>query len=47
MTDTNLFWDSCVFIRYLIGDETAPHFEDIARYVEDARAKNGKSISQR
>jgi hypothetical protein len=38
----NLFWDSCVFIRYLIGDDTAPHFNDIARFIEDAKARRRK-----
>ena len=37
MSSKHLFWDSCVFIRYLIGDETAPHFEDISRYIEEAK----------
>ena len=40
MSSKHLFWDSCVFIRYLIGDPAAAHFEDICSYIEDA--KNGK-----
>ncbi len=40
MSSNHLFWDSCIFIRYLIGDQSAEHFEDISRYVEEA--KNGK-----
>jgi hypothetical protein len=35
----HLFWDSCVFIRFLIGDESADHFSDIARFIGDAKAK--------
>ena len=35
----DLFWDSCIFIRYLIGDETADCFEDIAKFVTEAKAK--------
>lgn len=38
MSLKNLFWDSCVFIRYVVGDTTAPHFADIARFIEDAKA---------
>ena len=38
----NLFWDSCVFIRYLIGDDTAPHFNDISRFIGDAKARRRK-----
>lgn len=34
----NLFWDSCVFIRYITNDVDAPHFDDIARFVADAKA---------
>ena len=40
MTLKNLFWDSCIFIRYIIGDETQSHFHDIERFIEDA--KSGK-----
>lgn len=42
MSSKHLFWDSCVFIRYLIGDETARHFDDISRYID--KAKHGKRI---
>jgi hypothetical protein len=35
----HLFWDSCVFIRYIINDVDAPHFNDIARFVDDAKAR--------
>lgn len=38
MTLQHLFWDSCVFIRYVVGDETTAHFDDIARFVDDAKA---------
>jgi predicted nucleic acid-binding protein len=38
----NLFWDSCVFIRYLIGDDTAPHYTDISRFIGDAKSKKRK-----
>lgn len=38
----NLFWDSCVFIRYITNDVDAPHFADIARFVEDAKASKRK-----
>jgi len=34
---THLFWDSCVFIRYLIGDASAEKFRDIEKFVEDAK----------
>lgn len=33
----NLFWDSCVFIRYLIGDPSNECFKDIEKFVEDAK----------
>jgi hypothetical protein len=36
----NLFWDSCVFIRYITNDVAADHFDDIARFVGEA--KSGK-----
>lgn len=35
----HLFWDSCVFIRYITNDVNAPHFDDIARFVADAKAR--------
>lgn len=35
----NLFWDSCIFIRYLIGDETAECFNDIVKFIGEARTK--------
>lgn len=38
----NLFWDSCVFIRFLIGDQTAEHYWDIKQHLEDA--KNGVTV---
>lgn len=34
----NLFWDSCVFIRYLTGQIGDPYFEEIAHYVDEAKA---------
>ena len=40
MIGKNLFWDSCVFIRYVANDVVADHFNDIARFV--AEAKSGK-----
>ncbi|MFC3442174.1 type II toxin-antitoxin system VapC family toxin [Sphingobium rhizovicinum] len=36
----NIFWDTCVFIRYLTNDVDSPHFNDIARFVGEA--KSGK-----
>lgn len=42
MSHENLFWDSCIFIRYLIGDTSAPHFSDIARFIDEAKAKKRK-----
>ena len=35
----NLYWDSCVFIRYLTRTPTA-HLTDIDSFIKDA--KNGK-----
>jgi len=35
----NLFWDSCIFIRYLSGDASQDHYADICRFIEDAQAK--------
>jgi predicted nucleic acid-binding protein len=32
---TNLFWDSCVLIRYLTGQN--PYYDDIKQYLDDAR----------
>ena len=32
---TNLFWDSCVIIRYLTGGN--PYYQDIKQYLEEAR----------
>jgi hypothetical protein len=37
MTSQNLFWDSCVFIRYIIGDKSAACFHDISRFIEEAK----------
>lgn len=37
MNSENLFWDSCVFIRYFVGDDSAAHFEDICRFVDEAK----------
>lgn len=36
----DLFWDSCVLIRYFLNDPSAPYFKDIRRYVNEA--KNGR-----
>lgn len=38
MIGKNLFWDSCVFIRYVTNDVGADHFNDIARFVGEAKA---------
>lgn len=34
----NLFWDSCIFIRFITNDINAHHFDDIARFVSEAKA---------
>ena len=34
----NLFWDSCILIRYLLKDVSAPFYQDICTYVEEAKA---------
>lgn len=34
----NLFWDSCVFIRYLT-EYPSTHVEDIRHFIEDTRAR--------
>lgn len=34
----NLFWDSCVFIRYLSAQAGAPLLDDISRFIDEARA---------
>lgn len=39
MTLKNLFWDSCVFIRYITNDVDAPYFGDIAKFVDEAKAR--------
>jgi hypothetical protein len=31
-----------MFIRYAIGDESAPYFEDISRFVDEAKSKKRK-----
>lgn len=33
----NLFWDSCIFIRYLVGNNSADNFGDIERFISDAK----------
>lgn len=38
----NLFWDSCVFIRYLSGSAKDACFDDICQFVDDAKAKRVK-----
>ncbi len=38
----NLFWDSCVFIRYLVGSSSDAHFDDICQFVDDAKANKVK-----
>ena len=42
MIGANLFWDSCVFIRYITNDVDADHFQDIARFVGEAKAGKRK-----
>jgi hypothetical protein len=37
MSLKHLFWDSCLFIRYLIGDTSSAHFDDIARFIDEAK----------
>jgi predicted nucleic acid-binding protein len=37
-----LFWDSCVFIRYLIDDSGGDCYADICRFVEEAKAGRRK-----
>jgi hypothetical protein len=37
----NLFWDSCVFCRYLEGDKNAECFADIEQHLDDV--KSGKT----
>jgi hypothetical protein len=39
MSLENLFWDSCLFIRYVSGDTTQPFYEDISRFVDEAKSK--------
>jgi hypothetical protein len=39
---SNLFWDSCVFIRYLIGDDSSKCYRDICSFVHDAKIGNYK-----
>lgn len=34
---TNLFWDSCLFIRYAAGDASQSCYNDICQFVEDAK----------
>lgn len=34
----DLYWDACVFIRYLSGDSSAENYSDICQYVEDAKS---------
>ncbi|WP_022675864.1 hypothetical protein [Novosphingobium sp. B-7] len=38
MIGKNLFWDSCTFIRYITRDVGADHFQDITRFVAEAKA---------
>lgn len=33
---TNLFWDSCVFIRFLTGNKSTQYWADIRQYLEDS-----------
>jgi hypothetical protein len=36
------FWDSCVFIRYLIGKDSDECYDDICQFVRDAKDKKIK-----
>ena len=38
----NLFWDSCVLIRYFLNDDTQPCFHDISRFIEEAKERSPK-----
>ena len=38
----HLFWDSCVFIRYITNDVDTPYFHDIFRFIEDAKSGTRK-----
>ncbi|GAO39186.1 hypothetical protein SCH01S_28_00450 [Sphingomonas changbaiensis NBRC 104936] len=38
MIGKNFFWDSCIFIRYLVGNSAEACFQDISRFVDEARA---------
>jgi hypothetical protein len=40
MSSQHLFWDTCVFIRYLTNDTNSPFFSDISSYIDEA--KRGK-----
>ena len=42
MNSPHLFWDSCVFIRYITGDTEGDCFSDICRFVDEARAGKRK-----
>jgi hypothetical protein len=42
--ELNLYWDSCVFIRYLTGSITDACFEDICQFVDEARRGLGVRI---
>lgn len=38
----NLFWDSCIFIRYLTGIEESECFGDICKFIGEAKAGTRK-----
>lgn len=38
----DLFWDSCILIRYFQNDDTQPYFHDIRRFIQEAKEKTPK-----
>lgn len=38
----NLFWDSCILIRYFLNDDRALYFQDIGRFIDEAKDKAPK-----
>lgn len=38
MIPQNLFWDSCVFIRYVTKDVNAPYYHDICKFIDETKA---------
>ena len=37
MSLKHLFWDSCIFIRYLTSDDSSGQLDDISRFIDEAR----------